>query len=126
MSNEHENVSSDELERSRQWFERYVRRLANTSVVKSTRKGQRYRCPCCLFPTLRERGGFEICKVCFWEDDGQDEQDADTVRGGPNAALSLSDARRNFALFGACEERFKGKVRPPNSREISSDDDFGA
>jgi hypothetical protein len=26
--------------------------------------------------------------VCFWEDDGQDDHDADLVRGGPNGALS--------------------------------------
>ncbi|WP_414630127.1 CPCC family cysteine-rich protein, partial [Burkholderia multivorans] len=24
------------------------------------------RCPCCRSKTLRERGGFEICSVCFW------------------------------------------------------------
>ncbi|MEU2155428.1 CPCC family cysteine-rich protein [Streptomyces sp. NPDC019396] len=40
--------------------------------------------------------GFEICHVCFWEDDGQDEHDADEVRGGPNGSLSLSKARETF------------------------------
>ncbi len=42
-----------------------------------------YRCPCCKFKTLHERGGDEICPVCFWHDDGQDERDADEIRGGP-------------------------------------------
>jgi hypothetical protein len=42
--------------------------------------------------TLNERGGWEICAVCFWEDDGQDDHDADNVRGGPNGALSLTQA----------------------------------
>ncbi|HDV6321953.1 TPA: hypothetical protein RJR38_003806 [Burkholderia multivorans] len=32
------------------------------------------RCPCCRSKTLRERGGFEICSVCFWQDDGQDDE----------------------------------------------------
>src|SRR5690606_15709062 len=41
-------------------------------------------CPCCGHPTLGERAGFEICPVCFWEDDGQDDVDAHVERGGPN------------------------------------------
>lgn len=55
--------------------------------------------------TLDERGGFEICPVCFWEDDGQDDHDADVVRGGPNAELSLTEARENYAQFGATARR---------------------
>jgi Cysteine-rich CPCC len=61
---------------------------------------------------------FELCKVCFWEDDGQDEADADIVLGGPNGSLSLLDARANFRQFGAVEEGFKSKVRPPEPDEI--------
>ena len=49
--------------------------------------------------------GFGICPVCHWEDDGQDDHDADTVRGGPNYSLSLSDARNNFASFLAIHKQ---------------------
>ncbi|MFC4838280.1 CPCC family cysteine-rich protein [Bradyrhizobium sp. GCM10023182] len=62
-----------------------------------------YRCPCCQFRTLHERGGFEICPVCFWEDDGQDDHDAGNVRGGPNGSLSLIRARQNFKQCGASD-----------------------
>lgn len=75
--------------------------------------GRAFACPCCRYLTLGERGGFEICPVCFWEDGGQDDKDASVVRGGPNGALSLEQARRNFAAFGACDERSKEHVRPP-------------
>jgi hypothetical protein len=75
-------------------------------------------CPCCGFLTLRERGGFEICDVCFWEDDGQDDHDADLVRGGPNRGLSLLQARRNFAAYGACDESARAYVRLPRPDEI--------
>ena len=33
-------------------------------------------CPCCRFPTLSESNAFEICLICWWEDDGQDDRDA--------------------------------------------------
>jgi hypothetical protein len=52
-------------------------------------------------PTLGERGGFEICEICFWEDDGQDSDDADIVRGGPNHDYSLTEARNNFQKYFA-------------------------
>ena len=74
-------------------------------------------CPCCGHLTLGERAMFEICDVCFWEDDGQGDQDADVVRGGPNGSLSLSAARRNYRQFGACERRFVERVRLPRRGE---------
>jgi uncharacterized Zn finger protein (UPF0148 family) len=54
-------------------------------------------CPACGFPTLGERSGWEICWVCFWEDDGQDEADADKVWGGPNGGSSLTKYRLETA-----------------------------
>jgi hypothetical protein len=67
---------------------------------------------------LSGRGGFEICPVCFWEDDGQDDEDAGEVLGGPNGELSLDQARKNYAELGACEKKFKRKVRAPRQDEI--------
>jgi hypothetical protein len=56
----------------------------------------RFACPCCGYPTLEEQAGYEICLLCWWEDDGQSDADAAKVRGGPNGNLSLAEARRNF------------------------------
>ena len=80
--------------------------------------GNLYRCPCCRCRTLLERAGYEICPVCFWEDDGQDDHDADDVRGGPNADLSLGRARQNFREFGACDPGSVTRVRKPTSDEL--------
>lgn len=77
-----------------------------------------YRCPCCKFRTLHGRGQDEICPVCFWEDDGEDEADADSVWGGPNGSLSLRQAQSNFKLFGAIEERHQQNVRRPETDEL--------
>ena len=54
---------------------------------------------------------------CFWEDAGQDDHDADEVRGGPNGILSLTLARESFQEQGACDARFKENVRTPLADE---------
>jgi hypothetical protein len=51
--------------------------------------------------------------VCFWEDDGQDDHDADEVRGGPNGLLSLAEARIAFKQYGVYDTRFRENVRLP-------------
>jgi hypothetical protein len=75
-------------------------------------------CPCCGYYTLSERGAFEVCPVCAWEDDGQDDRDAAEVRGGPNGLLSLVVARENFRKFGASDRRHLSIVREPTSGEL--------
>jgi hypothetical protein len=62
-------------------------------------------CPCCGRLTLRERGAYDICRVCWWEDDGQDNSEADAVRGGPNSDLSLTQARVNVLVWGIFDPR---------------------
>ena len=84
----------------------------------SRRAGRLHRCPCCGCRTLRQRGRLEMCPVCAWGDAGQDEHDADTVRGGPNGNLSLRQARANYRRFGASAEAFTGRVRKPQAGEL--------
>jgi hypothetical protein len=115
---EQDKPSPEELERRQQWFERYIDTLENNSVIRGPEDGVTVACPCCGYLTLPRRGDYDICKVCFWEDDGQDDHDADIIRGGPNGSLSLTQARLNFKQFGACEPRFVDKVRPPLSKEM--------
>ena len=35
-----------------------------------TNPNKKYRCPCCGYYTFDEPNSFEICDVCFWQDDG--------------------------------------------------------
>ncbi|MBS7426825.1 hypothetical protein KHP59_01710 [Virgibacillus sp. 19R1-5] len=46
----------------------------------------KYTCPCCGYKTLNEEppGTFEICEICFWEDDYTQFADPD-YEGGANA-----------------------------------------
>ena len=78
---------------------------------------EKYLCPCCGFRTLMDRGGFGLCPVCNWEDDGQDERDTDEVRGGPNGNLSLTQARLNFKVFAVSDPSFISSVRKPLDAE---------
>lgn len=84
-----------EEETGRRWFEWYFSRMSG-GARRSKHAGVRYICPCCDYPTLSERGGYEICELCNWEDDGQDDPHADEVWGGPNGRYSLTEARENF------------------------------
>ena len=77
-----------------------------------------YRCPCCSFLTLPYEASFEICPVCFWQDDGQDDSSAAEVWGGPNHDLSLAQARKNFEEFGASSRERLPHVRPPQPEEL--------
>ena len=76
------------------------------------------RCLCCGYKTLSTPGAFELCQVCWWQDDGQDDSDADVVRGTVNGMLSLSEARRNFSLCAAAHPKFVSHVRAPREGEI--------
>lgn len=67
-------------------------------------------CPCCDCKTLGERGGYEICEVCGWEDDGQDNDNADEVLGGPNGDLSLTQARANYRQFGSSSRQRSARM----------------
>jgi hypothetical protein len=79
-------------------------------------------CLCCGSRTLTTPGVFELCPVCWWQDDGQDEADADVVRGGPNGTLSLTAARANFLACGASDPRFLARVRAPLPSECTADE----
>lgn len=75
------------------------------------------KCPCCGFYTLEQPyGSYDICPVCFWEDDFIQLED-ETYEGGANT-VSLLQARKNFKKFGACEWEMKKYVRPPRKSEL--------
>lgn len=80
----------------RKFFDSYGQR-PNEFAAKLPPGGVRFSCPCCGYPTLGDRGCYQICELCFWEDDGND--DPDEVRDGPNLDYSLTDAQLNFEQY---------------------------
>lgn len=74
-------------------------------------------CQVCGNFTISEHGSYDICPVCFWEDDGLYD-DPDEIWGGPNKNLSLTQARKNYKEFGACDRETVKHVRPPKESEL--------
>jgi hypothetical protein len=64
-------------------------------------------------------GSYDVCPVCFWEDDVVALRWPD--RGGTANVPSLIEAQRTYAAVGAIEERFADKVRPPTDDEPLDD-----
>ncbi|MGE6228456.1 CPCC family cysteine-rich protein [Paenibacillus chitinolyticus] len=59
-----------------------------------------FACPCCEFKTLPVKGEYDICPVCFWEDDGATDP---AFYSSPNH-MTLTQAQKNFSKFGAMSE----------------------
>jgi hypothetical protein len=92
----------------------------STEIPENLLERRRLACLCCGHPTRTEKtsGAFEICPVCFWEDDSV--QSADPGYAGGANAVSLLEARRNFREFGASERQDLEHVRPPRPDEVPS------
>src|ERR1051325_854211 len=82
----------------RKFFDSYGGR-PNEQIAGMPPRGVRFTCPCCGYPTLSSWKEYEICPLCSWEDDGQDDADADLVLSGPNHSYSLVEARDNFEFY---------------------------
>jgi hypothetical protein len=78
---------------------------------------ERFPCACCGYKTFKHpaEGSYDICEVCFWEDDPVQFKDPN-FEGGANLT-SLSQAQENFISFGASDRRFLGYVRKPEKSE---------
>lgn len=113
----------EQLAARQRWFEQYVERVSSGSLQPQL-PDKRYTCPCCGYPTLTERGGYEICELCGWEDDGQDDPHANEVWGGPNGRYSLAEARSNFkqhrSMYSPSEEAQRTKRYKPNLARIEA------
>jgi hypothetical protein len=70
-------------------------------------------CQCCDHLTLPNRGEYDICPVCFWEDDGTDQLD---VRSDTNH-MTLRQGRENFSRIGAYDEAMLPHVLPKGERK---------
>lgn len=80
----------------------------------------KFACLCCGSLTLDERGKWEVCPVCHWEDDPQLTEETTWILGIDR--LRLLEARQSYLRMGTCDkehdEFFKEYTRAPLPEEI--------
>lgn len=75
-----------------------------------------FTCPCCGYIVFEEPpGSYDICPICFWEDDVF-QLYYPSQSGGPNKC-SLIESQVNFIQFGACD-----RDMAKNARIVTDDD----
>jgi formylglycine-generating enzyme required for sulfatase activity len=91
----------------RQWFDAHLTEL--NQALHTLGETPCKTCPCCGYPTLeQELTPFQMCLLCWWEDDGQDDPHADEVWPGPNGGRSLTKARNWIDIHGLVWTRWNG------------------
>lgn len=100
LTNNNKKILSDFFIR-RELFDKYI----------MDNKLKLFTCPGCGYPTLPGRGHHEICDVCNWQDDYQDDKEADEVWGGPNGHLFLTENRINIGrILEGIGSRKRGQI----------------
>ena len=68
--------------------------------------GHKYKCPCCSSRSLDSKNSldYEICSICFWENDPIQNDDPEYA-GGANS-VSLNQAKQNFQKYGVSQKKF--------------------
>ncbi|WP_373314412.1 CPCC family cysteine-rich protein [Xylanibacillus composti] len=54
---------------------------------------------CFMITACSLKSSWEICRLCGWEDDGQDDPNADEVWDGPNGDYSLSARKKHYVMY---------------------------
>ncbi len=73
-----------------------------------------YECPCCGYAVFEGVDLCEICEICYWEDDGSDDnQPPEDARNN----LLLEQARINYLICGASERKWVDVVRKPTDND---------
>ncbi len=87
-----------------------------------TGKNKKYKCPCCGYYTLSEVDSFEVCPVCYWEDDPI-QRGNDEYTGGANE-ICLKSAKKNYKELKVANEKDIKNVRCPYLTETEYYEEF--
>ena len=73
-------------------------------------------CPCCGYFVFVARGDYEICPICFWEDDFTQLQYPFSDAGANK--VSLATAQINYIQFSASKLDMVMRVRSPSKDDV--------
>lgn len=91
----------------------YISHVFGIDVVINGEEETLLECRCCSYLTIRERGNYEICPVCFWEDDG--EKNASEYSNANH--MTLSEGRINFQENGSSNKDSEGCIITGNKEK---------
>jgi Cysteine-rich CPCC len=69
-------------------------------------------CPCCGYKTLPDRGAYDLCPVCWWEDEGVEPWEVSGSNG-----QTLVEAQQEYLAQRLPHRLRQGKVRAPKRGE---------
>lgn len=86
-------------------------------LIKKKDEPKKYKCPCCgHFTFEKKERAYDICPVCFWEDDPEQYNNPMMPNGANHVSLAV--ARVNYKHFAACDPEMKKYVRGPKKDEL--------
>jgi hypothetical protein len=74
----------------------------------------RFQCVCCDYYTVVDRHSFEVCQVCYWEDDGSTMAQLDQESRSNH--MTLRAARKSFEAIGAIDQSAVSLVASASGR----------
>ncbi|RXM38169.1 hypothetical protein BOQ62_19125 [Chryseobacterium sp. CH21] len=84
------------------YIEAKINNLYQLSINLLGTPKELFTCPCCNYKTILEKGNYQICRVCFWEDDGGDDE----FKYSYVNHMTLKEGKENFKTKGAISEKF--------------------
>lgn len=90
-----QNNYSDNFKERRDFFQKnFALKIGRQRTDVMSKDILKNSCPVCGYLTLNQRNSFDICAICFWEDDGIDDFEVNED-SGPNH-MSLKEGREIF------------------------------
>ena len=94
-----------------------LQQYVNRDLIKKKDEPKKYKCPCCGYYTFEKKErAYDICPVCFWEDDPFQYENPMMERGANHE--SLATARINYKHYSACDPEMRKYVRGPKKDEL--------
>lgn len=72
-------------------------------------------CPCCGHVTLTDPGEYDLCPVCFWEDDPEQLRWPNSTDGANG--VGLIESQHEYARTGSMHLDYRRKVRAARTSE---------
>ena len=90
------------------YLSKIVSKIEGENIFVEGEQENLFACPCCQYQTLKERGRYIICPVCFWEDDGNNDL---TRYSSPNR-MTLAEGRAKYIKYGVVTESALAHIKP--------------